>query len=60
MTANPIEVQTNIMHQSNAIRDALKGMQEWEKDIKKEEKERKADSKVKQLQIFITKQPQCQ
>lgn len=46
MAANPLEVQTQIMHNSNAIRDSIKDLYEWEKDIKQKEKQRLSESEV--------------
>lgn len=47
MEANPLEMQTQIMHNSNTIRTALKDLHEWEEDVKRMEKQRKAENEVR-------------
>lgn len=46
MTANPLEVQSQIMHNSNTIRKTIQDIQEWEKDMKREEQKRLAENEV--------------
>lgn len=42
-----MEMQTQIMHNSNTIRSALKDLHEWEDDVKRLEKQRKTENEVR-------------
>lgn len=36
------EMQARVMHQSNVIRDSIKSLNDWEKDMKRKEAQHKA------------------
>lgn len=59
MEANPLEVQTQIIHNSNTIRNALKDLHEWEGDVKRLEKQRKAENEVRKSGCIATDTNQC-
>lgn len=42
MNANPLEVQAQIMHHSNNMGDNVKGLYDWEDEIKEMEKRQKS------------------
>lgn len=50
MNANPLEVQAQIMHHSNNMGDNVKGLYDWEDEIKEMEKRQKS-------QVWITLLP---